>query len=373
MLHQNERERWRWEHADGRALALTTLGRLVSYQGPTTLEPVQVEAPCTFEGALVYAQARGFRQVPVGEPGPVPAPDAPGCRHCNRTKVNRPRGLCWSCYYAPGVRDLYPSTSKFAKRGVPDFNGRAREPAPATRSPGDVEVLEARAVAGESLFHPDDEVLPMPAADRLREIARALGPDASYLQVAAHAREDGLEITEEEWLQARQSLRLTTDRERRAALRGPAKPQPAPQPQEEPTMTQTNGTAHALNNHKKGRRVREVLQDLGPDTTHEQLLERLTAEGLSCSNGSFYVARRALWPEVARKPGRPDGRPAPKPQPRPDGPPRAEPAIAAAPPPPAPASQGPATVSLLRGFLAAVRAVGGPAAARELLDALQEG
>jgi len=28
------------------------------------------------------------------------------CRHCQKSKVNRPRGLCWSCYYRPGVREL---------------------------------------------------------------------------------------------------------------------------------------------------------------------------------------------------------------------------------------------------------------------------
>ena len=29
------------------------------------------------------------------------------CRHCQRNKAIRPRGLCWKCYYAPGVRDQY--------------------------------------------------------------------------------------------------------------------------------------------------------------------------------------------------------------------------------------------------------------------------
>lgn len=36
------------------------------------------------------------------------------CRHCNTKFANRPRRLCWGCYNLPGVRDLYPSTSKFA-------------------------------------------------------------------------------------------------------------------------------------------------------------------------------------------------------------------------------------------------------------------
>ena len=28
------------------------------------------------------------------------------CRHCGKSKVNRPRGLCWTCYYTPGLRML---------------------------------------------------------------------------------------------------------------------------------------------------------------------------------------------------------------------------------------------------------------------------
>ena len=31
----------------------------------------------------------------------------PICRHCTKSKVNRPRGLCWSCYYTPGVKEQY--------------------------------------------------------------------------------------------------------------------------------------------------------------------------------------------------------------------------------------------------------------------------
>ncbi len=37
----------------------------------------------------------------------------PLCRHCQKSHVNRPLGLCWHCYYCPGVRALYPSTSKY--------------------------------------------------------------------------------------------------------------------------------------------------------------------------------------------------------------------------------------------------------------------
>ena len=82
------------------------------------------------------------------------------CRHCSKCKVNRPRGLCWSCYYTPGVKELYPSTSKYARRGVGNFTGNAPLPdVPTTAAPGSPEklaVLEQRAKARRALFHPCD-------------------------------------------------------------------------------------------------------------------------------------------------------------------------------------------------------------------------
>lgn len=90
------------------------------------------------------------------------------CRHCNKASVNRPRGLCWSCYYAPGVRELYPSTSKFARRGVGNFNGVAPlPPEPTDAAPGSPEkvaILEQRARLKQSLWHPGDATASRPAS-----------------------------------------------------------------------------------------------------------------------------------------------------------------------------------------------------------------
>src|SRR5208282_1271503 len=76
----------------------------------------------------------------------------------------RPRGLCWSCYYRPGVRDRFPSTSKFAHRGVDDFNGKAAlAPVPTLALPGTadkVAVLEERARLRQALWHPQDALVP---------------------------------------------------------------------------------------------------------------------------------------------------------------------------------------------------------------------
>jgi hypothetical protein len=57
------------------------------------------------------------------------------------------------------VRDLYPSTSKFARRGVSDFNGKAAMPEPTDAPPGSPEkvaILERRARLGQALWHPLD-------------------------------------------------------------------------------------------------------------------------------------------------------------------------------------------------------------------------
>jgi hypothetical protein len=82
------------------------------------------------------------------------------CRHCQKTNSNRPRGLCWACYYTPGVREQFPSTSKFARRGVGNFNVRTKlPPGPTNALPGTPEkvaVLEERARLGVSLWHPLD-------------------------------------------------------------------------------------------------------------------------------------------------------------------------------------------------------------------------
>lgn len=82
------------------------------------------------------------------------------CRHCDRDKVNRPRGLCWTCYYREGVLDLYPSTSKFGRRSsVPSTAAGYLPRRPTPHPPGSrlkVRVLIKRASQGLALWHPKD-------------------------------------------------------------------------------------------------------------------------------------------------------------------------------------------------------------------------
>lgn len=84
----------------------------------------------------------------------------PLCRHCKIKYQNRPRGLCWTCERIPGVRELYPSTSKYARRGSGNKAGASLPTTDATDAPPGSEakilILMARAERGESLFGDDD-------------------------------------------------------------------------------------------------------------------------------------------------------------------------------------------------------------------------
>lgn len=99
------------------------------------------------------------------------------CRHCNTSEANRPRGLCWSCYYKPGVRQQYPSTSKYARRGLSDIIGKVKPPTNPTSarpgSPEKVAILEQRARAKQSLWHKDDATLDLEGQVRFRFAASA--------------------------------------------------------------------------------------------------------------------------------------------------------------------------------------------------------
>ena len=82
------------------------------------------------------------------------------CRHCGQGRVTRPRGLCWDCYYTPGVRELYPIQSKFHRRSKNSGMRRAKTATcPTNALPGSLEkirVLTLRAELGQELWHHDD-------------------------------------------------------------------------------------------------------------------------------------------------------------------------------------------------------------------------
>jgi hypothetical protein len=81
------------------------------------------------------------------------------CRHCGQEPATRSRGLGWKCYFTPGVREMYPSTSAYANRGHGRDTAGRLPTKPTSARPGTPEkmaVMRARAAAGEVLFHPLD-------------------------------------------------------------------------------------------------------------------------------------------------------------------------------------------------------------------------
>ncbi len=97
------------------------------------------------------------------------------CRRCKEKQCNRPRGLCWTCYYTPGVKDEYEITTVkgiYGSMGHKSTKHRAAPCEPTGALPGTPEkiaVLEQRAALGQELWHPlDPNILP---AQSTREAA----------------------------------------------------------------------------------------------------------------------------------------------------------------------------------------------------------
>lgn len=82
------------------------------------------------------------------------------CIHCKKRKIARSRRLCVPCFNDKDIRERYPITSKFARRGAGIDNHGEKLPASTTdESPGSdekIKVMIERLERGESLFHPDD-------------------------------------------------------------------------------------------------------------------------------------------------------------------------------------------------------------------------
>jgi hypothetical protein len=119
--------------------------------------------PC-FSGKPVAVVVAPIQPVTVTGSNPRQQKAAPPgravCRHCQFAAVNRPRRLCWTCYYVPGVRERYVSTSKCARQGVGHRGrglGESTAAMPGTEAK--VAVLEARAATGLRLWHPADAKL----------------------------------------------------------------------------------------------------------------------------------------------------------------------------------------------------------------------
>lgn len=101
-----------------------------------------------------------YKTKPTRRESPVALkPGDKACQHCKARKVNRPRGLCWRCYYTPGVRELYGPTSKHGERGL-SCKRLKKAKTPTRFPPGSDEkiaVMAERLRRGEKIFHPKDK------------------------------------------------------------------------------------------------------------------------------------------------------------------------------------------------------------------------
>jgi hypothetical protein len=85
------------------------------------------------------------------------------CRHCQRKRAIRARGLCRNCYRFPHVRQLYPVTSRSARRGTKPPERPRQLPTPTQAVPGSaykISVLRERLSLGLELWHPEDAPVP---------------------------------------------------------------------------------------------------------------------------------------------------------------------------------------------------------------------
>lgn len=145
---------------------------------PTAVEPrLKGSAELWRQAAKLRAEGHTFRQIgamlgcsgvgvrvalirPVTLPVPKKAPPIPMCRACGQKKPSRPRGLCWQCFYAPGVKDRHEPVNVYGRRGAGQ-KGKGGSVTPtiaAPRSTDRVDEMAERAAKGLPLFHRADRL-----------------------------------------------------------------------------------------------------------------------------------------------------------------------------------------------------------------------
>ena len=242
------------------------------------------------------------------------------CRHCHVKKVNRPRGLCWTCYHTPGLRERCESTSKFARRGVPDFNGR-HQPAPwpteaLPRSQEKVAVLEERARAGVNLWHrfdatvSEDTTMPLTADD--------VKHGAHWLVIGT--RPDGDRCVLWTGLQRAKALAKAEDFRRQLEDYASIDVESDDPNAKEPPVSESNGNqieaikaAHervkaaretaapapakpwgAMHRGERAQAVRKLVQELGADKTASDVVTEGLKRGMTFRPNVVYATRRLL-------------------------------------------------------------------------------
>lgn len=94
-----------------------TLREVSDRIGVTKQRVSQIEATGLMRArGASQAEIRRVSDAMKGDRPPRKARPPKKCRHCRVKWVDRPRGLCWMCFYDPEISPLYPSTSKYAPK-----------------------------------------------------------------------------------------------------------------------------------------------------------------------------------------------------------------------------------------------------------------
>lgn len=75
------------------------------------------------------------------------------CLHCGKRPVSKPRGLCWTCYYGPGVRDQYAAWTPPGDADWRDCPGCGGKIATADESQSRCSTCDRPVLARPGYFH----------------------------------------------------------------------------------------------------------------------------------------------------------------------------------------------------------------------------
>jgi hypothetical protein len=88
--------------------------------------------------------------------------ETPICQHCHEHPVSKSRGLCWRCWFTPGIKEKYTIEECYAHRGngLSPSHGKKLPQRPTQAQPGSakkIQVMADRAAKGLALHHPLDK------------------------------------------------------------------------------------------------------------------------------------------------------------------------------------------------------------------------
>jgi hypothetical protein len=204
------------------------------------------------------------------------------CRNCGKP-ANRPRQLCWGCYYDPSVRDRFPSTSKYANK-----------PAPASKELADCERAEREVIAeniANASLRPDL---------RLRRIIEHSGEGCTLTEARSHLAEDGLSCTAEEFDATYTELFPPDEDWHRPLGSNEVNNEVSDKPPKEEIMADPSvKTQNEIASNSAA--IRDVLRAGGPKMSCAAFIQECRNRKLQATAHNYYGIRRELGFATPRK------------------------------------------------------------------------